>query len=82
MIYMIETISIVIEVLIVFVALGIAVSRKKAYGYALALTFAIYVLFDSNRHFGWGIAQNTLDLLFLLATVSAFWAVLSIYRRK
>ena len=77
---MIEIISIIIEVVIVITALVLAITKRKTYGYGFALTFAIYVLFDSNRQFGLEIPQATLDVLFLAASISALWSILLVYR--
>lgn len=79
---MIETISIVLEVIVVVVALLIAKSKRKMYGYGLALTFAIYVLFDSAREFNLEIPEQTLNLLFLVASISALWSLVQIYRGR
>jgi len=79
---MIEIISIVLEVVIVVVAMMIAVFKRKIYGYGFALTFLLYVLFDSARQFSLEIPSKTLDVLFLVATLSALWAIWQVYRER
>jgi len=76
---MLQIASIVIECAIVVLALMIATTRRKPYGFALALTFTIYVLFDSARQFQLSIPDEFLHVLFLAASVSALWAVWRIY---
>ena len=77
-----DIISLVIEVLVVLLALRMAVSKKKNYGYLIALTFAIYVFYDSTRFLVVNVDQNLTSLLFLIASASIFFAVWRIYKQK
>lgn len=79
---MLKIFPIALELIIVAVALQIGVQKKRIYGYGLALTFSIYVLFDSARTFGLAISTTVLDVLFLIATLSALWSVIELYKEK
>ena len=73
--------SIALEVAVAVVAMLAAV-QGRPYLYGLALTFAIYVLYDAGRFFGWNVETGILSALFLLASASALFAVWGLYRDK
>ena len=73
--------SIVIEAAVAIVAMLVAV-KGRPYLYGLALTFTIYVLYDLGRLLGWNVEKGILSMLFLLASASALFAVLGLYRDK
>ena len=73
--------SIALEVAIAVVAMLVAV-KGRPYLYGLALTFAIYVLYDLGRLLGWDVEKGILSVLFLLASASALFAVWGLYRDK
>ena len=72
---------IVIEAAVAIVAMLVAV-KGRPYLYGLALTFAIYVLYDLGRLLGWNVEKGILSVLFLLASASALFAVWGLYRDK
>ena len=61
---------------------ALAASKGRLYLYGLALTFAIYVLYDLGRLLGWNVEKGVLSLLFLVASASALFAVWGLYRDK
>ena len=73
--------SIVIEAGVAIAAMLVAV-KGRPYLYGLALTFAIYVLYDLGRLLGWNVEKGILSVLFLLASASALFAVWGLYRDK
>ncbi len=77
----IPIVSIALEAVIAIVALYSAM-RGRSYMAGLAVTFGIYVYYDLARHYAWATAEQTLQLMFLVATVAAFWSVMSIVRNK
>ena len=77
-----DVVSLAIEVLVVVLALRIAVSKKSNYGYLIALTFAIYVFYDSTRFLVVSVDQTLTSLLFLIASASIFFAVWRIYKQQ
>ena len=76
-----QPVSIILEAIIVIVAIAIAVRKKKCYGCGFALTFAIYVYYDSAKYFGWGALSAWLYPLFFVATVSALFSMISLYKK-
>ena len=76
-----DVISLVIEVLVVLLALRMAISKKKGYGYPIALTFAIYVVYDATRFLVMSVDQYLTSFLFLIASASILFAVWRIYKQ-
>lgn len=72
-------ISIALEVAVAVIA-ALAAAKGRPYLYGLALTFAIYVLYDLGRMLGWNVEGGILSLLFLVASASALVAVWGLYR--
>jgi hypothetical protein len=73
--------SIALEVAVALIAVLAAV-KGRPYLYGLALTFAIYVLYDLGRLLGWEVEKGILSVLFLLASASALFAVWGLYRDR
>lgn len=71
--------AILIEAAVAVVAV-LAALKGRSYLYGLALTFAIYVLYDLGRLEGWNVGEGVLSVLFLIASLSALLAVLGLYR--
>jgi hypothetical protein len=73
--------AIVVECAVAVVAvLGALKGRPHLYGFAL--TFAIYVLYDLGRLLHWNVGEEILSVLFLIASLSALYAVWGLYREK
>lgn len=77
---LIQPVSIALEVLVVIAAVLLALRKGRPYGWLLALTFAIYVLYDSAGFTGAAISVDLLAVLFLVASASALGAVWMMYR--
>lgn len=73
--------AILIEAAVAVVAV-LAALKGRPYLYGLALTFAIYVLYDLGRLEGWNVGEGVLSVLFLIAALSALIAVFGLYREK
>ncbi|MBT3260961.1 hypothetical protein HOC37_02115 [bacterium] len=71
-------ISILMEVLIFGMGL-IMGFRKRVYGWCIAFTFGIYVIYDLAKTSFLNIPENILTLLFFGATVSMLWVVWGLY---
>jgi hypothetical protein len=72
-------ISIILETAVAILAI-LAAHKGRPYLYGLAFTFAVYVLYDSARYLQWNVQEGLLSGLFLLATISALFAVWKLYR--
>ena len=73
--------SIALELAVAILAV-LAANKGRPYFYGLALTFAVYVLYDLGRLLGWNVEKGVLPVLFLLASASALFAVWGLYRDK
>ncbi len=72
-------ISIVLEAAVAVIAI-LAARQGRPYIYGLAFTFGAYVLYDLARLLRWGVEGPMFSALFLLATLSALYAVWGLYR--
>lgn len=75
-----QVLSVLIECAVVILALHLAGRGRKAYGWLIAATFVLYVIFDLSRI---GILPLPAELsapLFLIASVSALLAVFLLLR--
>ena len=75
-----QLISIVLESVIAVSAMALALLKRKVYGYGLAVTFAIYVFYDLVKLFNLQVSSGTLAAGFFVATLSALWAVLKMFK--
>lgn len=75
-----NVLSLILEVLLVFLGLKIALSNKKAIGWLISLTFLIYVVYDSSRFFSISLPFH--NFLFFIASISIFFAVWSLSKEK
>lgn len=73
--------SILLEAVTAVLGVLLAMQKRKAWGWCLALTFAIYVYYDLARYLNWGVSPDILYLSFFIASVSVTWAVWQIYKR-
>jgi hypothetical protein len=82
MTFTIQYISIFIELLVAIVGIFIVFNKKKTYGWGFFTTFGIYVFYDIARLLSWNISDNILYVSFFIASLSAFWTVWEVYKRK
>lgn len=71
----IQLIASLAEVLIALVAIRIAVHQKKAYGWYIAITFGLFVIFNTIRVFTLGMPAELDALVFLMAGLSMLYAM-------
>jgi hypothetical protein len=75
----IHVISILLEVIIAALGMMIALSKKKKYGWFIALTYVLYVIYDLANFWSLNLSQDSLYLIFLVATLSILWAIWNIF---
>ena len=75
-----QMISILLEVVVATIGIMLAVSKKKIYGWFIALTFVIYVFYDLANLFSLNVSQNLLYAIFFVASLSILWGTWSIFR--
>jgi hypothetical protein len=74
-----QTISILLKFVVVALGIMLVVGKKKMYGWCIALTFILYIFYDLANFLSWHISQETLDILFFMATLSILWAIWNIF---
>jgi hypothetical protein len=74
-------VSLAAEVVVMILGLMLAAIKKKDYGCGIALTFGIYVFYDSVRFFNIPVTSNIIGSLFFIASLSILWAVWRIYEQ-
>jgi cytochrome bd-type quinol oxidase subunit 2 len=77
---LLQPVSIGIEVVLVILGIAIAVQKKRCYGWFIALTFGIYVIYDSLHYTGLVVSQNVLSGIFFIATLSILIGIWQLYR--
>jgi hypothetical protein len=71
--------SILLEVVVAALGVLLAISKKKIYGWCIAVTFVLYVIYDLANLLAWNISLDTLYMIFFVATISILWAVWNIF---
>ena len=74
--------SIGIELLIAILGILLLVRKRKRYGWKITLAFLIYVFYDLARLYNFINSETLLSALFAIASLSALWAILDIYKEK
>lgn len=81
MIEYIHPISILLEIVIAVIAI-MAAQKGHRYMYGFAITFAIYVFYDTVRYLDLEISPMFVTLSFFVATVTALYSTWCIYKQK
>jgi hypothetical protein len=79
---LIQLLSILIEIIIVAGAVFIAVKKQKRFGWAIAATFGLYVLFDLSRMGMIPFPAGIDAFLFLAANIAMLIAVWMISQER
>ena len=79
---LLETLAVLVECTITVIALLIAHQNKKMYGWFIAATFALYVLFDVFRIFSLPMSGELHAGIFLVACGMMLYAVWLLYCEK
>ncbi|MHB9019453.1 MAG: hypothetical protein ACYC3G_01055 [Minisyncoccota bacterium] len=72
----IQLLSIVVEAVIVGILLYAAIKKQRICAWGMALTFSIYVFYDTVHLFNIDVSQTIMIPVFFIASISALWAVL------
>ncbi len=76
---LLHLLSILLEVVVAALGVMLAICKKKMYGWCIAITFVLYVIYDLANLLEWNISQDTLYTIFFVATISILWAVWNIF---
>ncbi len=74
-----QIIAVVLEVAVTVIAGVIATRQKKSYGWFIAITFLLFVLFDIGRLFSLPLPDAAHALIFLVACGSMLYAMWLMY---
>jgi len=77
---LLQPVSIAIEAVLVILGIGIAVQKKRCYGWFIALTFGIYVVYDTTLFIGVQVSPDILSAIFFIATLSILIGIWQLYR--
>jgi hypothetical protein len=78
----VQILAILVECAIAGIALLIAVRNKKVYGWFIAATFALFVLFDISRVFAVAVFPDIHALVFLVACVLMLYGTWLLYQEN
>jgi hypothetical protein len=78
----VQILAILIECAIAGIAILIAVRNKKVYGWFIAATFALFVLFDISRIFALAISSDIHSLVFFIACALMLCGIWLLYKEK
>jgi|YelNatPaOPRAMG01_1025707.scaffolds.fasta_scaffold00069_1 hydrogenase/urease accessory protein HupE len=70
---LLNTLSLILEIVTAGLGVWLGLMKKKKYGWLIALTFTIYVIYDLSRFLNLELPAR--ELLFLAASISIFCAV-------
>jgi hypothetical protein len=77
-----QPVSILIEVIVCAFGVGIGMLKRQTYGWFIALTFGIYVVYDFSALSGAALPGDALALIFLAASVSMLYVAWTLYSRE
>lgn len=75
-----QVLAILIECAVAVIAVFIATRKNKTYGWFIAITFALFVIFDVDRIVLPTISSSLNSVFLLVACASMLYAVWLIYR--
>ena len=79
---LLQTLAVLVEVAVAAVAVLVAVQNRKVYGWFIAATFSLFVLFDIFRIFSLPLSADLHGFIFLVACCCMLYAVWLIYGEK
>ena len=74
-----QVVAVILEVCVTGIAVLIALRKKKLYGWGVALTFGLFVLFDIFRIFALPMPDTFHAFIFLVACGSMVYAIWLMY---
>lgn len=75
-----QIVAVILEAAVAVIALIMATRREKSYGWFIAVTFGLFVLFDIVRLFSLPISEAYHALIFLVACGSMLYGIWLMYR--
>jgi hypothetical protein len=78
----IQLIATLAEVVVAILAILIAVTKKKTYGWFVGITFGLFVVFDLARIFALEVSAELHALVLLIACLSMLYAAWLMWNEK
>jgi len=72
--------SVIVEVLVTVLGVLLATSKGKLYGWFIALTFAMYVVYDAVNFLSLDMPKDLMKQVFLAASISALIGIWLVFR--
>lgn len=79
---LLQTLAVLVEVAIAVTGALIATQNRRLYGWLIAATFSLFVLFDIFRIFELPLAPDLHGLILLVACCLMLWAMWLIYNER
>lgn len=79
---LLQTLAILVESAIAAFALLIAVQHKKMFGLLIAVTFGLFILFDTIRVFDFPVSADINAMIFLVGTILMLGATWLLYSER
>jgi len=79
---LLQTLAVLVECAIAAIAFLIALQYRKLHGGLIAITFALFVLFDMIRIFALPVSADVNALIFLVACILMLGATWLLYSEK
>ncbi|NQT29357.1 MAG: hypothetical protein HQ596_02170 [Candidatus Saganbacteria bacterium] len=75
--------SLILEVAALILGVMLATKKKKAYGWCIALAFALWLIYDYVKFSGTlNLSLDILSIIFFVAVISITWALWKIYQES
>lgn len=78
--YFLQIVAVLLEVAVTIIGIVMATRQQKSYGWCIAVTFGLFVLFDIGRLIALPISDAAHSLIFLVACGSMLFGVWLMYR--
>lgn len=78
--YFLQIVAVLLEVAVTIIGIVMATRQQKPYGWCIAVTFGLFVLFDIGRLISLPISDAAHSLIFLVACGSMLFGVWLMYR--
>jgi hypothetical protein len=78
--YFLQIVAVFLEVAVTAIGIVLAARQKKSYGWCIAVTFGLFVIFDIGRLISLPIPDAVHALIFLVACGSMLFGVWLMYR--
>lgn len=79
---LLQTLAVLVEVSVTAISVLVAIQNKKTYGWFVAGTFGLFVLFDVFRIFALPMSADLHAFIFLVACCLMLYAVWLIYGER